>query len=77
LSGILGSYRDYFTPLGGAFTFIVYSLYSFRAKATFILWFLTLAGLIFAVLNWRKARHSLILASFIGVFASLTLGSSH
>jgi hypothetical protein len=73
LRGILGSYRDYFTPLGGAFTFIVYSLYSFRAKATVILWFLTLTGITFAALNWRKGSHALILASFIGVFASLTL----
>jgi len=73
LRGILGSYRDYFTPLGGAFTFIVYSLYSFRAKATVILWFLTLTGLLFAALNWKKGSHALVLASFLGVFASLTL----
>ncbi len=73
LRGMLGSYRDYFTPLGGAFTFIVYSLYSFRIKANIILWILTLTGLVDAVLNWKKARQALVLASFIGVFASLTL----
>ena len=73
LRGVLSSYRDYFTPLGGAFTFVIYSLYSFRAKANIILWILTLTGLAFAGSNWKKGSHTLVLASFIGVFASVTL----
>jgi len=39
LRGMLGSYRDYFTPDDGAFTFISFG--SFRTKANIILWGLT------------------------------------
>lgn len=72
MRGMLGAYQDYFTPLGGAFTFIVYSLYSFRTKANIILWCLTLTGLIHAALNWKKGSHALLFVSFIGVFASVS-----
>jgi hypothetical protein len=73
LMSIYESYRDYFVPLGGAFTFIVYSLYSFRAKANVILWLLALAGLAYSAFHWKKGEHALALASFAGIFASLTL----
>ena len=73
LSGMLGSYRDYFTPLGGAFTFVIYSLFSFRTKANILLWGLTLIGLVYAALNLKKGSHALVLASFIGVLASVAL----
>lgn len=73
LKGMAGSYREYFIPLNGAFTFIVYSLYSFRTKANILLWFLTLTGLIHSATNWKGRNFGLILASFIGVFGSLAL----
>jgi len=71
LRGMLRSTRDYFTPDRGAFTFISFG--SFQSQANIILWALILTGLVYAALNWRKGIHGLVLTSFIGVFASLTL----
>jgi hypothetical protein len=71
LRGILGSYRDYFTPDRGAFTFISFG--PLQIRANILLWGLILVGLIYATLNWKKGNHALVLASFLGVLASVAL----
>jgi hypothetical protein len=69
LKGIRGSYLDYFKTDGGAFSFISFG--RLQTNATLVLWVLTLTGLVYAALNWKKGNHALILASFVGVFASV------
>ncbi len=46
---------------------------SLQARANVILWVLILIGLVYALINWKKGVHGLVLASFLGVFASLSL----
>ena len=71
LRGMLRSFRDYFTVDRGAFTFIPFG--SLQSRANVLLWGLIFTGLVFSILNRREGIHGLILASFIGVFASLFL----
>ena len=69
LRGMLGSYRDYFTPDRGAFTFISFG--SLRARANVFLWILILIGLVYSLVNWKKRTQETVVASFIGVFSSV------
>ncbi len=71
LRGMLGCYLDFFKPDDGVFTYI--SSGSFRATVNIFLWGLTLIGLAYGILNWKEGIHTLVLASFIGIFASVAL----
>lgn len=66
------SYQDFFTPTNGAFSFLRL-VHDQRNRGNNFLWLLTILAL-FSALIWRKEKsYSLMLASFIGIFASAGL----
>jgi hypothetical protein len=72
IRGILGSYADFFKPLGGAFTFVL-SGQPYPEFANLLLWGLVAAGLAYCVVDWRAARTGLTVSSLLGVLSSLVL----
>ena len=71
LYGIQESYKDYFKPYRGAFSFIV--LGADQVKANIVFWGVVLIGLIYSWFTRGTGTGGLVLTSFLGVFASLGL----
>ncbi|MCI0608136.1 MAG: glycosyltransferase family 39 protein [Anaerolineae bacterium] len=69
--GILRSFGDYFKPTYGAFNFIYSGL--FEQQINLMLWGLVASGLAYSILKRKEGFQGFILASFLGVIASVPL----
>ncbi|MDP1709359.1 MAG: hypothetical protein Q8L21_00530, partial [Candidatus Komeilibacteria bacterium] len=75
LYGMQESYKDYFQPYGGAFSFIFQGSTNstIAMYLNMFLWGFVLIGLIHAYLKRETGTGGLVWISFLGVFASLSL----
>jgi len=76
LYGMQESYKDYFKPYRGAFSFIFLGSTNSMAEDKFLnmfFWGFVLIGLIHSYLKRETGSGGLVLISFLGVFASLSL----
>ena len=71
LRGMISSFTDYFGADRGAFAYSF--LGSIRRTINFGLWILIIAGLVYSITQWQQGLPSLMLASFLGVIASIPL----
>ena len=72
LTGITRSFKDYFTPVNGAFSFMRL-VYDRRNIADRILWVFFLLGLISALINFKSPNNRFMLTAISGIFLSVAL----